>query len=332
MMKTVKRLAGTVCFLLILVLLIGGLTFVTRNKNEADLVHPYYDEQNNSLDVVFVGSSHVMCGIYPMELYRDYGIAAYNYASSALVLPQAYYQVVEALRTQTPEVLVLDISGVAFENTKVGSPEYVHVQLDNMKWSLNKITAINDLIENPSSRLEYYFPLVKFHTRWKELTAEDFHKITGNSKGARVSEGVLEGAKPNEIMPRDYTARISEYQEIYLRKILDYCRDRDVPVLLLNLPFIADETAQGKYNAVYGIAEEYGLPYLNLMHHMDDIGFDYTTDLKDTSHCNRSGAEKVTSYVGEYLKESYDLPDRRDDPAFAPAWDAAYERYASAYF
>ena len=169
-MKTAKQLAGSACFLLILALLVHGLTFVTRNKNEAELVYPYYDEPKNSLDVVFVGSSHLMCGVYPMELYREYGIAAYDYTSSALVLPQAYYQVAEALRTQTPEVLVLDISGVAYSNTKVGSPEYVHVQLDNMKWSLNKITAIHDLIEDPGDRLEYYFPLLKFHTRWKELT------------------------------------------------------------------------------------------------------------------------------------------------------------------
>ena len=331
-MKTGKRLAGSICFLLILVLLINVLTFITRNKNEADLVHPYYDEPKNSLDVVFLGSSHVMCGIYPFELYREYGITAYDYTSSALVLPQAYYQVVEALKTQTPKVLVLDVSGVAYNDVKIGSPEYVHVQLDNMKWSLNKIEAINDLIEDPGDRMEYYFPLLKFHTRWKSLGLRDFKWITGDSKGAHVSEVVLEGAKPNEIMPRDYVVPISEYPEEYLRRILDYCRDRGVQVLLLNLPFIADGTSQGKYNAVYAIAEEYGVPYLNLMHHLDDIGFDYGTDLKDTSHCNRSGAEKVTSYVGGYLKENYDLPDRREDAAYASAWDAAYERYVSAYF
>ena len=64
---------------------------------------------------------------------------------------------------------------------------------------------------------------------------------------------------------------------------------------------------------------------------MDGVGFDYASDLTDTSHCNRWGAEKVTSYVGAYLKENYDLPDRRGDAAYASAWDAAYERYASAH-
>lgn len=330
--KTVKQLISTLCFVLILVLLINGLTYVTRNKNEADMVYPYYAEQENSLDVLFVGSSHMMCGIYPMELYHEYGITSYDYTSSALVLPQAYYQVVEALKTQTPRVLVLDISGVAYSNVKVGSPEYVHVQFDNMKWSLNKIEAIHDLIENPSDRLEYYFPLLKFHTRWKELQPEDFQPITGVSKGARFSETVLENPGAIEIMPEDFVTPIAEYPETYLRKILDYCRGQNVPVVLLNLPALPSETSQGTYNAVFAIAEEYGVPYLNLLHHLDAIGFDYTTDLRDTSHCNRSGAEKVTSYVGNYLKEHYELPDRRNDPAYAPTWDTAYEAYASTYF
>lgn len=330
-MKTVKRVIGTLCFLVILAALVHGLTFVTRNKNEAELVHPYYDEKKDSLDVIFVGSSHVMCGIYPMELYRAYGIASYDYTSSALVLPQAYYQVMEALRTQNPKVLVLDISGVAYGDVKVGSPEYVHVQLDNMKWSLNKIQAINDLIEEPSDRMEYYFPLMKFHTRWKELQPEDFRPIVGYTKGAHVSDDILPGGAAYPIKPKDSTAPISQYAETYLRKILDCCRERDIPVLLVNLPAIVDDAAQEKYNAVYAIAEEYGLPYLNLLHHLDELGFDFTVDLKDTSHCNRTGAEKVTAYLGGYLKEHYELPDRRDDPAYQPAWDAAYERYIEAF-
>ena len=146
-----------------------------------------------------------------------------------------------------------------------------------------------------------------------------------------MRETVLENARPHEIMPEDHVVPISQYPEEYLRKILDYCRDRGVQVLLLNLPAIVNEAAQGKYNAVSAIAEEYGVPYLNLLHHLDGVGFDYAADLTDTSHCNRWGAEKVTSYVGAYLKENYDLPDRRGDAAYASAWDAAYERYASAH-
>ena len=326
-----KRLARGLCFWLVLALMICTLTYMTRDKNDSEFAHPYYYEQKNSLDVVFVGSSHTMCAIYPLDLYHEYGIAAYDYASSGLALPQLYYQVVEALKTQTPEVLVLDISGVRYDNTKITSSEYVHLQLDNMKWSLNRIEAINDLIEEPGDRLEYYFPLLKFHTRWKSLGRRDFKPITGDSKGARVGDMVW-SLEPCALVPEDYVSPIPECPEAYLRKILDCCRDRGVQVLLFNPPDSAGEELQGRYNAVCAIAEEYGLPYLNLMYHLDDLGFDYGADMRDIEHCNRWGGEKVTSYVGRYLKENYDLPDRREDAAYASAWDAAYERYASVYF
>ena len=145
-MKRIKNIISFVCFTVILVLLISGMNFVLRNKNEANIVYPYYNERKDSLDAVFIGSSHIMCGVFPMDLWNDYGIASYDYASSALVLPQSYYQVIEALKTQNPEVVVIDVSGAVYENTKVGTKEYVHVQLDNMRWSLNKVRAINDLI------------------------------------------------------------------------------------------------------------------------------------------------------------------------------------------
>ena len=31
---------------------------------------------------------------------------------------------------------------------------------------------------------------------------------------------------------------------------------------------------------------------------------------------NHSGITKYTDYIGKYLDENYELPDRRDDPAY----------------
>lgn len=89
--------------MLIFCLLFSGATYILRNKNEANIVLPFYDEPKNTLDVIFIGSSHVMCSVYPMELYDRYGIASYVFASSAQLLPQSYYQLKEALRYQTPK-------------------------------------------------------------------------------------------------------------------------------------------------------------------------------------------------------------------------------------
>ncbi len=330
-MKTVKRAVGVVLFLLILALLVSALTQILRDKNEANIVYPFYDEPKDSLDVVFVGSSFTMCGMYPMELYDQFGIASYNYASSALVFPQAYYQTVEALKYQSPKVLVIDASGAVYADDKVGSKEYVHVQLDNMKWSMNKLRAIQDLIEDPSDRLEYYFPLLKFHTRWKNVTEEDYKPITGPSKGAFVSDAILADPTVYPTVPAEEKAALSRTAETYLRRILDTCREEGVTVLLVNYPTLSNEDDQRKYNAVADIAGEYGVEYLNLLHGFEELGLDPYTDFRDQYHLNRSGALKVTAALGAYLKERYDLPDRREDPDYAPRWNDALSLYRETY-
>ena len=43
----------------------------------------------------------------------------------------------------------------------------------------------------------------------------------------------------------------------------------------------------------------------------NEIGIVPTTDYKDLYHLNKSGAEKMTRYLGKFLAENYDLTDMR---------------------
>ncbi|MBQ9644464.1 MAG: SGNH/GDSL hydrolase family protein, partial [Lachnospiraceae bacterium] len=61
----------------------------------------------------------------------------------------------------------------------------------------------------------------------------------------------------------------------------------------------------------------------------DEMEIDGLTDYYDNrAHTNALGSEKVTAYLGQYLREHYDLPDRRGDAAYA-SWDEAYARWQS---
>ena len=53
---------------------------------------------------------------------------------------------------------------------------------------------------------------------------------------------------------------------------------------------------------------------------------DYDTDCFDfNSHQNASGAQKITDYLGRYLRDHYDLPDRSGDADWAADYNAYYE-------
>ena len=50
---------------------------------------------------------------------------------------------------------------------------------------------------------------------------------------------------------------------------------------------------------------------------MEELGLNWDEDTQDKGdHLNVYGAEKVTSYLGNYLEENYELEDHRNDPAY----------------
>jgi len=113
-----------------------------------------------------------------------------------------------------------------------------------------------------------------------------------------------------------------------LNKVNDTCRKRGIGLMLLDMPS-AKAWSYEKHQAVAAFAEANGIPFLDMNIEAKEgrFLFDWTTDTKDAgSHLNLSGAQKATAYLGAYLKEHYDLPDRRLDSSYA-FWKDDIARY-----
>jgi hypothetical protein len=322
-----QRIIKAVAFILIFCVLFSGATYILRNKNEANIVLPFYDEPKNTLDVIFIGSSHVMCSVYPMELYDRYGIASYVFASSAQLLPQSYYQLKEALRFQSPKMIVLDVSGVIYD-TKISTTEYAHVQIDNMSFSPVKYEAIWDLFDS-GSRAEYIFNIIRFHSRWKELGKNDFLPIKSVTKGSYVSTDCTP-CPPNREISHDDKAEMFPTAEKYLRMMIELCMEREIEVMLFNAPAVEEHESLPRCNAVNDIAKEYGINFIDLNMRYREIDFNPATDYRDPWHCNAKGAMKVTTFLGDFIKANYDIPDRREDDIYS-FWDSQLKEYRSQY-
>lgn len=335
-MNKKKAIIGTkiVVFILLFCILFSQATYVFRNKDNAYAVAGFYTHKNNSFDVIFMGTSRVLDSVYPLDLWNEYGMASYNLAQHAQTMSMSYYAMQDAINRQHPKVIVLD-TYFLISDQKISNLGYTHKTIDNMPWSLPKVAALTDYVKSEgfTNMFQYIINLSVFHSRWKELTADDFEPIEDDTMGAEVRYGHT-AFDSYTVVDKSQTAEIPAGSMEYLNKIIKLCKDHNVQLVLMTTPSIPFEeydvpgTTQFKmFNSLYDLAEKDGFTYINLMHHLDELNFDYKTDMYDEGHVNPLGAAKITKYMGQFVMNNFSIQDRRSDQAYSE-WNDWYARFA----
>ena len=275
-------------------------------------------------DILFLGTSHVTNAVYPMELWKDFGITSYNISGYGHPVAVSYWMFMNALDYAEPKVVVVDCYGMGSNEGVAHDKKFMHFSLDSLPFSETKVRAVCDLFDDFDSRVEYLWDFSIYHDCWDELNRDDFEVEYGITRGALFQIGIEE---PDDFVLRDVEAEpIDSVGVEYLRKIVEECQGRGIEVVLTFLPFPAQEEQQRVAAYAGEIAKEYGVDYLNFLY-MDVV--DYQTDFFDSdSHLNVAGGHKITSFMGEYLRENYELADHRQDGL--DDWEedyVAYQRY-----
>lgn len=319
--KILIDVVATCCIFILMLNYVAGLVESNASYNKYS---PFYME-NGEYDVLFMGNSHVLNGIFPMELWNEYGIVSYNFGGHGNHLATTYWIMMNALDNSNPELMVIDCSKLLLTDKvrpeKQGIAQQ-HVSFDSVPLSTNKIRAIWDLLPD-EEKMNFIWDFSIYHTRWNKISEVDFETEITKEKGAESRIGV---ATPIEFEKIASTEKQEEYTVSveYLIKMIEECKSREIEVLLVYLPFPAAEEEQREANLVYDIAEAYDVHYLNFL---DEDIVNYDTDCYDpNSHLNPSGARKVTSYLGNYIMENYDIEDQRSNVLYEN-WYTDYEEY-----
>ena len=229
----VGHIIGTVCFLLIFALLFQWVSGVLRGRPKVGYTTAsFYEAPRRSLDVLFMGSSHMLNAVSPMQLWEERGIPYNNLGVNGQVLPVTYYALKEALRYQKPRVVVLDIYKVV-QDSLIDSPGSLHAALDDMPlWSLPRWQAAFDLLPG-EQRAEFILNIIVYHDRWKLVTEEDFLPADTREKGAQTLFTVARPYDGWEVLPAQETAPPVQIQIDYLEKIIALCEKEGIPLLLV---------------------------------------------------------------------------------------------------
>ena len=320
-------LLRAVSFLCGFCLLFAAFSRLLNDKTGRKYDEPFFTS-GDRYEVLFFGSSHMYNGVLPLQLYRQTGVLSYNLGMTNEYPATTYWRLADALQRQQPKVVVVDVYR-ALAADKIGRAEsdmaFLHNSLDSMPLSLTKVRALADLLDarpwDLDAMFDYLFPLAQFHSRYNSLTEDDFHPYLMETRGAMPLRQLHSGTPlPLDETPAERTAPLgSEAGEAALRRILELCADRELPVVLLALPYQAPAEELARLNSLAGLTAEYpGAVWLNLLY--EDL-IDPAADFADAEgHLNTAGAAKVTAWLGWWLTEHYALTDRRGDPACA-GWE-----------
>ncbi len=295
---------------------------------EGAFVEEYYDETLDH-EVLFVGDCEVYENFSTMTLYENYGITSYIRGSAQQLTWQSYYMLEDTLRYETPEVVVFNVLALKYD--KPQSEAYNRMTLDGMKFSEVKLEDINASMTSSEHMVDYLFPILRYHSRWSELTSEDlkymFHKdkVTHNGYYMRVDVRPVEDFPEPDVLA-DPTLGSNAMD--YLDRMRRLCEDNGIDFVLVKSPSLYPYWYEEWDEQIVDYAAEYGLDYFNYVDLADEVGIDYNTDTYDAGlHLNVAGAEKMADYFGKYLTETYDLTDYRTDPTYAEVYEEKIQFY-----
>lgn len=288
---------------------------------EGALIAEYYQETTKH-DVIFIGDCEVYENFSPITLWENYGITSYIRGSAQQLIWQSYYLLEETLQYEIPDVVVFNVLSMQYEEPQ--KEAYNRMTLDGMKWSMSKVRDIQVSMLEDENFLEYVFPLLRYHSRWNELTSDDFcylwkkDQISHNGYYMRVDVKASNGAPPAKMLAN---YQFGERAYRYLDQIRTLCEENGITLILIKAPSIYPHWYEEWEVQMENYANEYGLMYINFLELFEETGIDLNFDTYDGGlHLNLSGAEKLSVYFGKILAEEFALTDHRGEAEYETVW------------
>ncbi len=330
--KAVKWISST-AFIVVSLFLLQKLLMpkYVSDVVEGGLIAGYYEEEKDH-DVVFIGDCEVYENFSPKVLWEDYGINSYIRGSAQQLIWQSYYLLEDTLRYEKPDVVIFNVLAMQYDRPQ--REAYNRMTLEGMKWSLSKVRSIKASMTEDESFSDYVFPILRYHSRWSEIGAEDFaymfrrEKVSHNGYYMRVDVKPAENVPEGKILA-DY--RFGENAYDYLDRMTKLCAENDIQLILVKAPSLYPYWYDEWEEQMEEYAEKNGLLYINFLELTQETGLDFSQDTYDGGlHLNLSGAEKITAYLGQILREEAGLQDRRGEQALAESWQEKIALYEDA--
>ena len=302
-----KNIIKSICFVLIFIILLTvsiyfliPRTNINKYKFQDFLDYEILEEEDDTIDILFVGDSLVYSSVSPMEIWNKYGFTSFNCSTPAQLTKTSYEYIKVAIERQHPDVIFLE-ANVLFR--------------DPAKRTTDR--KIKDIMSK-------YSLISKYHDNWKDLL--EYGKKINVSKGYRYINKINKVKTiSNYMKDNNKVEKIPDINLEYFNKILELCNSNNIKLVLFGVPSMKSWN-YAKDQVINDLAQSNNLEFIDL-NLEESLKIDWTKETKDQgSHLNYDGALKVSLYLGNYIKENDLAKSHKDDSKYND-WVIAYDKY-----
>jgi hypothetical protein len=299
----------------------------TRRKWESF----YKFTKNKQIDVLVVGNSHVFTGIDPFVLSVATSSNCFLLGNAGAQIADAYFTLGEALQKVKPKVAIVETYSIS--NTSKGGGMAGIQSFEAHKNTLYKLRMMPELFYS-DDWIRAWSPTIRNHSFLLTNTAQIAYNVKNPTppaskklelgRFARFDNGLDDSTLHKyrtlgaAIDGRQYV--LSEHSKKYVRKIVELCESKGVPVLFLTVPMYREHIAH--YDAWKAVLQNEFRQYshtqwCDLQASYDSIR--YTKDAFENTydanqHLTNSGMIITAYKLADYLCRNYSLPNRSEEP------------------
>lgn len=332
-MKKIKETALIILFIILFILADNGMGIVLTHLPNKDnrnldgyLWRDLYNQPDNSIDIMFLGSSHARFSFDTKKFNEKLGMNTFNLSTADQTPVVGYYALQQALRHQSPKVLVYEAyTSKMCDDSNITAANFVYYYLKDydiklkMLASLRKEDKFRDFVIN--SNIKTYRFRQSFYV-WAELIRTHklnpaavfadknvFDDIEYRGDGYLASDKVV--TQENLINSPFKSAGnhvFNKKQLDYFGKAIDLCKAKGIKVLIVTAPmpkatidYIKEYNSLSK--TISDFSQKRGIKYIdyNLISNRDKI-FDDSC-FRDSNHLNTKGASKLDNLLTDTLME-----------------------------
>ena len=261
-------------------------------------------QNKNTVSYAFFGSSHVYCGINPMQIQQQTGKKAVLVSSGMQTLTESYYCMEEMLKYQTPEIVFVDLYAAYKEFTEIN-----YTNLDCMRLSPSKVRLAREGFSD-TRLIDALFPLIREHSNWKEFDnfkenmkqkhPESPYEFGFSGIDTKVSDEQYQGYLDMAYNPAPFVLR--EQDEEMIQKIRRLGEKKQVKVVFILIPWLEEFTKTMNYDSfVTEISRAAGEVLTVTEEEYRSLGLSRDTFIEDkvsdNQHLNVEGARRYTDFI-----------------------------------